>query len=54
MLFGINGALGARVRLGNGFFVAVQGSAAYYFLPLSGARELNLPLFADLGLGYEF
>lgn len=54
VLLGVNGAVGAQVHLGRRFFLASQASSAWYFFPLSGAQDLNFPLFIDLGLGHEF
>jgi hypothetical protein len=54
VLLGVNAALGTQVSIGRGFFINLQGSGAFYFLPLDGTQDLNLPFFGELGLGYEF
>lgn len=54
VLVGINGALGAQIAVGRGFFTTAQASSSFYFLPLDGARDLNIPVFGEIGLGYRF
>lgn len=54
VLIGVNTALGAQLHLGRDFLLALRLSLSNYFLPLDGTDRLNLPLGAELGLGYRF
>lgn len=53
VLVGINLAVGTHLHIGRNFFVALQGSASTYFLPLTGTDRLNVPVSAEIGLGYR-
>ena len=54
ILVGVNVSAGAWLHMGRNFYLAVQSSAAIYFLPLGGTERLNYPIGGDLGLGYAF
>ena len=54
VLVGVNAAIGGQLDVGRGFFVTMQGSGTFYFLPLDGARDLNFPFLVELGFGSRF
>ena len=53
VLVGVNLAIGTHIHIGRNFFVAIQGSASTYFLPLTGTDRLNFPVSGEVGLGYR-
>jgi hypothetical protein len=54
ILVGVNLAVGSQLHIGRRFFVVLQSSVSTYFLPFDGTNELNYPLSAELGMGYQF
>ena len=53
VLVGINAAAGTQVHLGRDFMFSLRISLSNYFLPLDSTDRLNLPLAAEVGLGYR-
>ncbi len=53
VLAGVQAALGIQLHLGRDFLLGLRASMANYFLPLDGTDKLNLPIGAELGLGYR-
>lgn len=53
VLAGVNAGAGIQVHLGRDFLISLRASISNYFLPLDGTDRLNLPIAAELGLGYR-